>query len=132
MSIKSRKGVRKMKKTNLVISVLTLGLLFTLIPDVFAYRGDPSTIGPNCSTEQHEAVQTAIKNKDYSSWKKLMDGKGIARKITEQNFYRFAEMIKLRLEGKTQEADQIRAELGLGLRNGSGAGQGKGYSRYSR
>ncbi len=121
-----------MKRTTLVIFTLILSAWLLSASDTFAYRGDPNTLGPNCTAEQHEAVQSAIKNKDYNTWKKLMDGRGVTRKINEQNFARFAEMVKLRLEGKTQEADQIRAELGLGVRNGTGYGQGKGYGRYAR
>ncbi len=121
-----------MKRAVLAIFALTLGIWLLSAPSTLAYRGDPNTLGPNCSPEQHEAVQSAIKNKDYNTWKRLMDNKGVTRKITSENFARFAEMVKLRLEGKTQEADKIRAELGLGVRSGAGNGQARGYGRYSR
>lgn len=62
-----------------------------------------------------------------------MQGRGrVSEVINEGNFARFAEMHQLRLEGRNEEADQIRTELGLGLRNGSGNDQGKGYGRNSR
>jgi hypothetical protein len=51
--------------------------------------------------------------------------------VNEGNFSRFTEMHKLMLEGKTDEANKIRTELGLGLRDGSGQSQGQksGYGR---
>jgi len=60
-----------------------------------------------------------------------MQGKGkVSEVITEDNFSKFAEMRKLRFEGKIEEADQIRAELGLGL--GSKNQKGDGNGRWSR
>jgi len=49
--------------------------------------------------------------------------------ITEENFARFAEAHRLALEGKTDEANQIRAELGLGQGQRNGDGQGRGYGK---
>lgn len=112
-----------MKKAVLTIAGLALvsGLFFTTAKSTLAYRGDPNVLGPNCTAEKRQAVQNAIKNRDYNAWKNLMGDRGITRKITAQNFNRFAEMVKLRLEGKIDEANKIRAELGLGLRNGTGS-----------
>ena len=112
---------------------LGAGVLFTAAPSVLAYRGDPNTQGPNYTAERHEAVTKAFANKDYNAWKELMQGKGrVTQAVNEGNFARFAEMHQLRLEGKTEEANQIRTELGLGLGSGSGNGQGKGYGRANR
>lgn len=118
-----------MKKALLTISGLALGagILFTAAPSVLAYQGDPNTFGPNYTPERHEAIVNAIKSKNYNAWKSLMDGRGITRRITAQNFNRFAEMVRLRLEGKIDEANKIRAELGLGTRMGAGYGQNQGY-----
>jgi len=124
-----------MKKAILGVSVLVLGagVLFASVPSALAYRGDPNVQGPNYSPERHEAMIKAFENKDYNAWKSLMQGKGrVTQVINEGNFARFAEMHQLRLEGKIDEANQIRTELGLGLRNGTGYGQGQGYGRTSR
>jgi hypothetical protein len=55
--------------------------------------------------------------------------------VNEENFDRFAEAHRLALEGKTEEAAQIRAELGLGVGGGpsseKGQGQGQGRGRMS-
>lgn len=134
LCIKCRKEVRKMRKVLLGIGTLTLivGLSLAASPTILAYRGDPNTLGPNCDPERHEQVINAIRNKDYKTWKSLMEGRGVTRKITEQNFTRFAEMIRLRLEGKIDEANKIRTELGLGNRNGNGLRQGQGYRLNSK
>lgn len=124
-----------MNKAILGVSALALGagVLFVSVPSALAYRGDPSVQGPNYSPERHEAMVKAFENKDYNAWKNLMQDRGrVTQVISEGNFARFAEMHQLRLEGKNDEANQIRTELGLGLGNGSGNGQGKGYGRTNR
>jgi hypothetical protein len=117
-----------MNKLNLVLgaAVLTVGVFVGLPQTVFAYKGDPTVQGPNYTAERHAAVTKAFANKDYNAWKAQMEGRGIARRITAANFARFAEAHQLALAGKTAEADAIRAELGLGQKNGSGMGQGTG------
>lgn len=122
-----------MNKKLLTITSLALatGVLLTTASGTFAYRGDPNTQGPNYTEERHEAMTKAFENKDYNAWKELMQGKGrVTQIINEGNFAKFAQMHQLRLEGKTDQANQIRTELGLG--NGSGNGQGKGYGRTSQ
>jgi hypothetical protein len=103
---------------------------------VSAYRGDPNVQGPNCSPERHEAMTQAFESHDYQAWAAQMQGKGrVAEVVNEENFDRFAEAHRLALEGKTEEAAQIRAELGLGVRGGpsseKGQGQGQGRGRMS-
>ena len=118
-----------MNKPILAVSALALGagVLFATAPSALAYRGDPNIQGPNYSPERHEAMETAFGNKDYNGWKELMQGRGrVTQVINEQNFNRFAEMHQLREEGKIDEANQIREEFGLGLRNGVGYGQRMG------
>ena len=93
-----------MNKAILAVSALALGagVLFATAPSALAYRGDPNIQGP-------------------------MQGRGrVTQVINEQNFKRFAEMHQLREEGKIDEANQIREEFGLGLRNGVGYGQRMG------
>jgi len=92
-----------------------------------AYQGDMTKKGPNYTPERHETMTKAFENKDYNAWKNLMQGRGrITQVVNAQNFARFAEAHKLALAGKTDEANKIRAELGLGLHNGTGTGQGMG------
>jgi len=121
-----------MNKTILALSALVLGAgaLFVTVPKVLAYRGDPNVQGPNYTTERHEAMTKAFENNDYNAWKVQMQGRGrVTQVINEGNFVRYSEMHKLMLEGKTEEANKIRTELGLSLGNGSGQGQGMGYGR---
>jgi hypothetical protein len=69
----------------------------------------------------------AFENNDYNAWKEQMQGRGkVTQVVNEENFSRFAEAHALALEGRIDEAGQIRQELGLGLRDGSGQGQQKG------
>ncbi len=112
-------------------TALVLGAVAILPQTVFAYKGDPTVQGPNYTQERHEAMTQAFANKDYNAWKALMNGKGVARRITAENFARFAEAHQLSLEGKTAEAAAIRAELGLGQQNGGGMGRGNGQGRVN-
>jgi len=116
------------KKTMLLgATALVLGGLIMSPRLAEAYQGDPSVQGPSYTTERHEAMTQAFENDDYNAWKEQMQGKGrVTQVINEDNFALFAEAHKLALEGKTDEANQIRQELGLGLRNGSGHGNGMG------
>lgn len=124
-----------MNKTFLKLSTFALIAGSTLIgaSSAYAYRGDATVQGPNCTPERHTAMLQAFENKDYNAWKSLMAGKGrVAQVITKDNFAKFAQMHKLRLEGKTEEANAMRTELGLGMRDGSGKDQGQGYGKISK
>ena len=91
-----------------------------------AYRGDPSIQGPDCSDERHAIMEEAFQGNNYEAWKELMNGKGrVAQVVNTDNFARFAEAHRLAEEGDLEEAKTIRAELGLGLKNGSGRDQGQ-------
>lgn len=126
-----------MKKTILGFGVLTvtLGLLGAGVSTALAYKGNPTVKGPNYSVERHNAMTKAFENKDYDTWKTLMQGKGkVSQVINKDNFSKFAEVQQLTLQGKTVEAQKIRQELGLGLQNGSGKvmngkGGNKGMNR---
>lgn len=118
------------KILSLGAAVLGTGILLGTASSAFAYRGDPNIQGPNYSPERHEAMTQAFNKNNYNAWKSLMQGKGrVTQVINRTNFARFAEMHRLNLAGDTTGAAKIRAELGLGLRNGSGYGQGSGYGR---
>lgn len=115
-----------MKKTVLTTTLLTLAFSFITANKALAYRGNPAVQGPNCSSDQYQAIQKAINNKDYNTWKKLMGDRGVARIIDNQKeFEKFLQMRKLTLEKKYDEAAKIRAELGLGI----GGGMARGYNR---
>jgi len=95
-----------------------------------AYRGDATKTGPNYSPERHAEMEKAFESNDYQAWKELMNGKGkVMDVINEGNFARFAEMQKLMGEGKTDEANKIRTELGLGTGMGNGMGNKAGQGR---
>ncbi len=123
-----------MKKTSMLLgaTILMFSAAFLLPMSAQAYKGDPNVKGPNYTVERHDAMTKAFANKDYNAWKVLMDGRGVVNKITASNFAKFAEAHQLALDGKTQEAAKIRAELGLGQQNGSGMGQGQRQGRMSR
>lgn len=114
-------------------AALVLGGIALAPGVVNAYQGDPNVQGPNYTPERHEAMTQAFENKDYQAWKNLMQGNGqVTQVVNEANFDKFAQAHQLALEGKTDEANQIRAQLGLGQGNGSGQGQGQGFGRNSR
>ena len=124
-----------MTKTKILtgLSLLTLtGLM--IVPVAGAYRGDPNVQGPSYTEERHEAITNAFDNNDYNTWKEQMQGRGrVTQVVNESNFAKFAQAHKLMLEGKTEEANQIRQELGLGLHDGSGYGSGQGNGQgYER
>ncbi len=99
---------------------------------VNADRGEPGVQGPNCTPERHEAMTQAFDNEDYNAWRELMQGKGrVTELVNKDNFSRFARAHQLASEGKTEEASQIREELGLGLgnRRGQRNGNGQGWAK---
>lgn len=123
-----------MKKTLFALGAgsLVLGGLFILPQSAQAYRGDPSVEGPNCTGEQRQDMLNALDNNDYDAWKSANQSRGrVGEVVNEGNFAKFAEAHRLSLQGDTDGAAQIRAELGLGggepLRDGSGQGSGQGY-----
>lgn len=123
-----------MNKNTLLFTLTTLLVGSALIvSQASAYQGNPAIKGPNYTQERHEAMTKAFANNDYNAWKNLMSGRGkVTQVVNAQNFERFAQAHKLALEGKTEAANKLRAELGLGLHNGSGNGQGMGNKRASR
>jgi len=123
-----RKGVKNMKKTLMTTGILTLALAFVFAKSSFAYRGDPNVKGPNYTPERHQAMLKAFENKDYNTWKNLMGDRPITQKINASNFSKFVQMRNLMLQGKVDEANKIKAELGLGQRLGGGFGRGYRYN----
>lgn len=111
---------------------LLAGAAFLLPQVATAYKGDPQVKGLNYTPERHQAMTQALAESDYEAWKALMNGKGVANRINRENFARFAQAHALALQGRTDEAAAIRAQLGLGQHNGSGMGQGNGQGRMNR
>lgn len=106
-----------MNKVILSLTAISLGvgLFLTATNNVFAY-------GPNYSQDRHEKMIQAFEKNDYNAWKNLMQGRGrVLEFVNKDNFSKFNKMHKLMLDGKSQDANVIRAELGLG--------QGRGYGR---
>lgn len=112
---------------------LAVGVMGVSAGTALAYRGDPTVQGPQYSQERHEAMEKAFETNDYAAWKELMQNRGrVTQVVTAENFAKFAQAHELMEEGKVAEAQQIRQELGLGLRDGSGRGPGAGTCRGGR
>lgn len=114
------------------VGALALTLAVSAGANATTSAAAPQKYGPNYTPERHAAMTQAFDSKDYAAWKKLMEqnqrgGKRVLQVVNEQNFSKFSEMHRLKLDGKTAEADAIRKELGLG--QGNGAGQGMGSHR---
>ncbi len=77
-----------------------------------------------------EAMQTAMENGDYNTWKKLIEEKQAKRVnildiINEDNFDKLVEMHNLKQAGDMEGAKMIADELGL-----SGMGMGGKMGRH--
>lgn len=123
-----------MKKQTLIPAlVIGLATTTTLVSSAFAYQGDYTKKGPNYTTERHTIMQNAFTSNNYETWKAEMEktnsGKRILSVINKDNFAKFAEANKLGLEGKTAEADKIRAELGLRTSTSGPLGMGNGQKQ---
>ena len=88
--------------------------------------------------QKHQAVETALQNKDYAAWSAAVAGTPIASQVTEQNFAQFAEAHELMEQGKRDEAKQILDSLGItpqqhgfGHRGGMHRGFGPGMNATS-
>ena len=120
-----------MNKKHILLTVAGLILTGSLLTNqVSAYRGDINVKGPNYSQGRHEQMTKAFANNDYNAWKELTNGRGrVTQVVNKDNFAKFANMHKLMLEGKNDEAAKIRVELGLGLGNQAGNGLSRGMKQ---
>ncbi|MDF1497665.1 MAG: hypothetical protein P1P90_06485 [Patescibacteria group bacterium] len=125
--------------TKLLSGSLALAALTIMATSAaYAYQGDPNTQGPNYSPERHDAMEQAFDDNDYNAWKEQMNGRGrVTEVVNADNFSRFAEAHALAESGDLEGSKAIRAELGLGLHDGSGqgrkgSGQGKGMGQGNR
>lgn len=113
--------------TKTLIAILATWLIATLaFTWVSAYQGDPSVQWPNYTPERHEDMEEAFETNNFEAWSNLMEGKGrVTQVVNADNFSRFAEAHKLAENGDLEWAKAIRAELGLGLKDGSNRGMWK-------
>jgi len=116
----------KASKKVLLGSALALVTVAGVAGSASAYRGDYKQQGPNYSEERHQLMEQAFENNDYNLWKSQMNGRGVTNVINESNFARFAQAHRLADEGKYDEVNQIREELGLRTSNGEAMGLGRG------
>ncbi len=107
---------------NVVAGVIGLAVLSgaVFVSGVFASQERVGQFGPNYTPERHAQMQAAFASNDYNAWKNIMGNRGATRVVTQENFAKFTEMHNLMIAGKTEEANKIRQELGLG------GGQGRG------
>lgn len=89
-----------MKKTNLLIGLAVGVMAVTAVSVAYAASGN------------------------YSAWKTSIGDRGgrAASVVTEQNFDQFTNMHQLMADGKYDEAQKVRTDLGLGQGDGNGAG----------
>ncbi len=93
-----------------------------------AYRGNPAMTGPNYTADRHAAMEKAFETNDYNAWKQLMQGRGRASTVVnENNFAQFAQAHRLAEEGKITEANTIRQQLGLSTGHNPRSGAGTAH-----
>ncbi len=112
-----------------VVALLTMG-----VGSALAYQGDMTKVGPNHTEQREAAIDKALEANSIDEWKKLMTQDGRTPRVvevidTQQELDKFKEMRELKQAGKYEEAQKIREELGLGMRNGEGRGMGRGLHR---
>jgi hypothetical protein len=120
-----------MTKKNMMLGALGLVIAGATVfgTGASAYQGDAGKTGPNYSPERHEQMEEAFESNNYDAWKSLMSGKGrVLEVVNKENFNRFAEAHNLAKEDKTDEANKILTELGLGQGKGKSSGQ-RGQNR---
>lgn len=60
---------------------------------------------------------------NYTAWRASVSGNGrVAEIVNEKNFDQFTQMHQLMVDGKYDEAQKIRTDLGLGKGTGKGSG----------
>lgn len=126
-----------MKKSKIfgLLAFMVVGLLVTTSL-VSAYRGDYSVKGPNFSDERHEAMENAFESLAYTEWYALMTESGrhprVVDVVTEDNFETFVRAHEAGVNGDSETAAELRAELGLNNGRGpaDGSGHGRGMGQY--
>ena len=109
--MEQRKIIMKKKiiSTVVLISVIAAGVAFSGVSALAK--------GPQAQNGNREQVKNAIENNDYEAWKKLTEERNsnakVLEKINASNFSKLKEMHQLMQDGKVDEANKIRQELGL-------------------
>jgi hypothetical protein len=111
-----------------------LGMGFAMAVSVSADTGGGMGWGSQrgaCDPERHETLEAAMEDGDYATWLETMDGRGrITQVVTEENFDTFVDMHEAMEEGDYDRAQELRKELGLGVRPQDGTGfRGEGQGR---
>lgn len=108
---------------------LTLVAVKSFTP-AFAYQGDPSVRGPNCTDEMHETMEKAFETGDYQAWFDQMNGRGVTRFVNQDNFKQFAAAHVAAENGDSSLLNSFRTQYGMGRgMMGNGNGQGRGLNR---
>ena len=112
--------MKSQKITKMLGSVAMLGVLMVVSSSsAFAYQGNSEGKNSSSSKERRAEMTEIFANHDYNTWKELVEGKPIAKMITnEEEFDLFVEAHELMLAGDRDAAKKIRAELGLAQRDG--------------
>ncbi|MFH1523184.1 MAG: hypothetical protein ABIE43_05210 [Patescibacteria group bacterium] len=79
--------------------------------------------------EQHQAMMEAFTNNDYEAWLKLTEGNQAADKISQEDFEKLAQVKVLWAEGKYEEAEELKKELGLDYGHMQGMGKGMYFKK---
>jgi len=132
--MKNNKNNRSNKRNKILVGSLILAGMTSVGIYAMASADEANNRGRNYSPERHERMERAFENNNYEDWKTEMEKntrKGrVMDVVNKENFSKFAQMHKLREEGKSDEANKIRTELGLranaGERGGHGYGKGEG------
>ncbi|PLX27706.1 hypothetical protein C0583_00500 [Candidatus Parcubacteria bacterium] len=115
----------KKNSTFLGIGALSLLLVAGVAFSASAYQGNYSVQGPNYSEDRDEIMTEAFETENYASWSEQMNGRGrVTEVVNADNFAKFAKAHELGKAGHTEEADSLRAELGLRTSNGESLGMG--------
>jgi len=121
-----------MKQTNKIVLGTAGALVIGLLAGTYLLsglnrpsiaQGRPENIERACNNEDFAAIQKAIQNKDYNAWQELRQehvgqrfGKGGQWDTlidSQEKFEKFADMKQLMEDGKFEEAQTIRQELGF-------------------
>jgi len=124
-SLKSKKRNNKILIGSLILAGMTSVGIYAM-----ANADETNHRGRNYSPERHERMEKAFETNNYDAWKTEMEKNTrrgrVMDAVNKDNFSKFSQMHKLREEGKDDEANKIREELGL---QGRGHGEMRGEHR---
>ena len=120
-------------KKSYYLAAVVLGLLITTATvSLTTFAAANNSTANNNKWQKQNDVRQAIQDNNYTEWKTAMDTKVLAlrqqaddlsAKINEDTFNKLVQAHQLMADGKTQEAQAIFKELGMG---GMGKGLGMG------